>query len=142
MARPNAQEFWLLKLLLVSDEAAAAAVGRVRPEWIRHATAREIIARRLALQESGAWRGFATFLAEFDSPQTSSLMSEAASDDRKIPDPEKQVLDVALRLRNQFIDRELTSLTQRVSQPGIAQEELVAVLQQQKVLRELKRQPN
>jgi len=139
--RPNTQEFWLLKLLLVSDEAAAAAVGRIQPEWIQHPTVREIVARRLTLQESGGWHGFAAFLAEFESVETGSLLSEAATEDRKIPNPEQQVLDVAMKLRNQFVDRTLAALTQKVSQPGLADAELLATLQEQKSLRELKRQP-
>jgi DNA primase len=139
--RPNPQEFWLLKLLLVADEAAVAAVGRIQSEWIQHATVREIVTRRLALQGSGQWLGFAPFLAEFESAETSSLLSEAATEDRKIPNPEQQVLDVAMKLRNQFVDRTLAALTQKVSQPGLAEAELLATLQEQKSLRELKRQP-
>lgn len=140
-SRPGTQEFWLLKLLLISEEAARVVAGRLQPEWIQHAAVREIVARRMALGESGQWVGFAAFLADFEAPEIASLLSEAVSDDRPIPNPEQQVLDVALRLRNQFIDRSLAALTQQASQPGLGQAEVVALLQQQKSLRELKRQP-
>lgn len=139
--RPGTQEFWLLKLLMTSDEAAAAVVGKLHGEWIQHATVRDIVVRRLALQETGGWHGFAAFLAEFDSSTAGSLLTEAVTEDRKIPDPEKQALDITLRLRNQFLDRSLGALTHRASQPGLAEAELLAVLQQQKSLRDLKRQP-
>jgi len=141
MTRPGTHEFWLLKLLLVSDEAVAVAVGRVQPGWIQHATVREIVTRRLALQESGQWHGFAAFLSEFDLPETGSLMSEAASDDRKIPDPEKQVLDVALRLRNQSLDRQRAQLVIRQSQPGVTSEEVRDLQRQRDELLALKSQP-
>jgi len=48
---------------------------------------------------------------------------------------------VALRLRNQFIERRVAALTQQASQPGLGETELRQVLQAQMSLRELKRQP-
>ena len=58
-----------------------------------------------------------------------------------MPNPEQQLLDVILKLRNQYLDRELAASLQRVGQPGIGDAEHLKELQQQKKLRELKRSP-
>ena len=49
-----------------------------------------------------------------------SLVTEAVAEDRKIPNPETQLADVALKLRNQFLDRQIAALTQKISQPETA----------------------
>ena len=142
MPSPGAHEFGLLELLLGFDEAAVALTRRLQPQWIQHGIVREIVTQRLTLQESGGWPGFGAFLSGFDSPDAVNLLTGAVSADRKkYPNPGQQALDVALRLRNQFIDRTVAALTQRASQPGLGEAELRQMLQEQMNLRELKRQP-
>ena len=46
-----------------------------------------------------------------------------------------------MRLRNQFIDRQLAALIQRSHQPEATDAERLSLLQQQQELRELKRKP-
>ena len=53
----------------------------------------------------------------------------------------QQLADVALRLRNQFIDRQLAALMQRANQPECAETERLDLLRQQQELRRRKRQP-
>ena len=63
------------------------------------------------------------------------------AEDRKIPNPETQLADMTLKLRNQFLDRQIGALTQKISQPQIADDEKVALLREQMQLKELKRAP-
>ena len=70
-----------------------------------------------------------------------SLVTEAAAEDRKIPNPEQQLADVALKLRNQFLDRQIAALTQKVSQPGFSEAEQNELLQKRETLRGQKRAP-
>ena len=70
-----------------------------------------------------------------------SLITEATAEPRPIPNPSQQLADVALRLRNQFIDRQLAALMQRANQPEISEAERHDLLRQQQELRRLKRQP-
>jgi hypothetical protein len=70
-----------------------------------------------------------------------NLITEAAAEDRKIPNPEMQLADVILKLRNQFLDRQIASLTQKASQPEISETEKLEMLREQQQLRQLKRQP-
>ncbi len=68
-----------------------------------------------------------------------SLLTEALSENRPIPNPAQQIKDVALRLRNQFIDRELDRLKLRANQPQTTDAEAVEILTRQQELRSLKR---
>jgi hypothetical protein len=69
------------------------------------------------------------------------LITEATAEDRAIPNPTQQLGDLALRLRNQSIDRQLAVLAQRGEQPETAEAERVDLLRQRETLRLLKRQP-
>ena len=141
VARPSANEFWLLKLVLLHDDLIAWAVLRLDPIWIQHPLVRQIIARRLTMHSSETWQNLAAFLDECESSEMRSIVTEATADDRAIPNPEQQLADLALRLRNQFIDRQIAVLTQRASQPEIAEAEYLELLRQQQALRQQKRAP-
>src|SRR5215469_11409702 len=96
--RPSPQEFWLLKLLLVHDELNAWTAPRLDPNWISNTAARQIIERRLNAQKDGTWHNLAAFLDESDSDAMRSLITEAATQERAIPNPDKQLADVILKL--------------------------------------------
>ena len=62
-------------------------------------------------------------------------------DKRELPNPEQQLADIALRLRNQFLDGQIAVLTQRINQPETSDADKVALLREQQQLKQLKRQP-
>ena len=138
---PGATEFWLLKLLLLHDDLVAWAAAHLDPVWVQHSSARHIVAQRLAAHANGTWTSLAAFLDECDTPELRSLVTEATTEARPIPNPGQQLRDVALRLRNQAIDRELAKLMQRAHQPEVAEAERVELLRQQQELRKAKREP-
>jgi len=70
-----------------------------------------------------------------------NLITETTADERPIPNPDQQLSDIALRLRNQFLDRQIAVLLQRANQPETAEDERLDLLRQQQELRRLKRQP-
>jgi hypothetical protein len=70
-----------------------------------------------------------------------NLVTEAATEDRLLPNPQQQLADVALRLRNLFIERQLAALMHRANQPELDDAARVELLHQQQALRQLKRQP-
>jgi DNA primase len=139
--RPSPQEFWLLKLLLLHDELAAWAALHLDVNWMAHPLAREIVSRRLTMQKDEAWKNVAAFLDQFEARQSRDLVTEAATEDRKIPNPEQQLADVVLKLRHQFLDRQIAALMQKSSLPGTSETEKIDLLRQQQKLRELKRAP-
>ena len=139
--RPNPQEFWLLKLLLLHDELAAWVALHLDVDWIAHPLARKIIEQRLAAQTKETWKGLAAFLGECETPEMWSLVTEAAAEDRKIPNPDRQLADVVTSLRNQFLDRQIATCIQRVSQPGISESEQIKFSREEQELRKQKRVP-
>ncbi len=140
-ARPSPQEFWLLKLLLQHDKQVAWAALHLDTNWILHPFVREIVGKRINAQKNETWKDLAAFLDEFDSTEMQALITEAVAEDRKIPNPETQLADVVLKLRNQFLDRQIAKLMQKASQPEATDEQKMDLLRGQQKLREQKRAP-
>ena len=69
------------------------------------------------------------------------LVTEVVAEDRKIPNPEAQLADVVVKLRNQHLDRRIAALTQKLSQPETPDGEKVEMLREQQNLRGQKRAP-
>lgn len=91
--RPAAPELWLLKLLLLHDELVPWAAANLRPEWVRHPLARQIVERRLAAWVNQTWRSLAAFLTECATPEVRDLTTEVAAEERALPNPEQQLAD-------------------------------------------------
>jgi DNA primase len=138
---PSPQEHWLLKILMLDDKAAAWLAFRLDLNWLQHPIVRDIISRRLALQAEGGWQGVAAFLGGCQDEAARSLITAAIANDRQIPNAPQQLADIVTRLRNQYIEREIASLTQRAAQPDVSDADKLALLQRQTELRQLKRQP-
>ena len=69
------------------------------------------------------------------------LVTEALADRRPVPNPTQQLRDLLVRLRNQHLDRQSATLSQRLGQPGLSEDERTALLKQQQELRHRKRAP-
>ena len=67
-----------------------------------------------------------------------SLITEAVAEDRKIPNPELQLADVTLKLRNQFLDRQIAALDAKNQPAGNRRREKVELLREQQKLRRTK----
>jgi hypothetical protein len=126
---------------LLHDELAAWATLHLDVNWILHPLVQQIVSRRLAGQTKENQKNLAAFLDECETPGMRSLITEAATEDRKIPNPEQQLTDVVQRLRNEFLDRQIAACVQSAGQPGISETERVELLRQQQKLREQKRTP-
>ena len=139
--RPTTPELWLLKLALRHDSGMDWLVAHLDPNWIQHPSVRDILTRRLKAHTEGTWRSMGLFLDEFESAAVRGLMTELISDDREIPNPDQQLADLTLRLRNLFVDRQMAALTQRLSQPETNESEHVELMREQQQWRLYKRQP-
>jgi DNA primase len=141
IARPSPAEFHLLKLLLLNDELARWAALHLDPAWLAHPHVRQIVDLRLAAQEHETWHSLTEFLDACESAEQRSLITEAGAGDRKIPNPETQLADVTLKLRNQFLDQQIATLTHQLSGPEIDDPQKVRLLQEQQRLKQQKRSP-
>jgi DNA primase len=139
--RPAPHEFHFLKLLLMHEELAGTAALHLNSEWIQHPLVRQIVARRLNSQREGTWLGLAGFLDDCESTTASSLITEAATEERKLPNPELQLTDMILKLRNQYYDSQIAALTRKMSQPEIPEEEKLNHMREHQKLRDQKRTP-
>jgi hypothetical protein len=138
--RPSPLEFYLLKLLFLHDDLVAWAAEHLDLNWVSHLATRQTIDQRLAAHEHGTWQNLGAFLDGCESAEQRSLITEAVAEERKIPNLETQLADLTLKLRNQFLDRQIGALTQRISQQA-DDDEKVALLREQLTLKELKRSP-
>jgi DNA primase len=137
--RPSAHEFHLLKLLLLHDDLVSWAALHLDVNWILHPLARKIVGQRLDAQKNENWKNLAAFLDGCETPEMRSLVTEAVAEDRKIPNTEQQLADVTLKLRNQFLDRQIAAFTQKAAQPEISDAEKIELLRAQEKLRRQKR---
>jgi DNA primase len=138
--RPSTQEFWLLKLLLSDETLLDWAAAHLAVDWIRHDLARRIIEARLSAHRQQRHE-VAALLTEFDDPNAQRLISEAVADPREIPNRPQQLADLARRLRDATIDRQLATLAARVAQPALTDAERLELLRAQQELRARKREP-
>jgi DNA primase len=138
---PSAHEAWLLKLLLTNDELVEWAAHHLDVNWMEHARVRQVVSDRLAARADQTWTNLAAFLSGCETTEMQNLVAEAVSTDRPVPDPAQQLADVTLRLRNQFLDRQLAGLMVRINHPETVDAERENLLRQQQELRALKRRP-
>jgi DNA primase len=141
MPRPSDKEFWLLKILLLHDDLVGWSALHLDVNWILHPLVRQIVEKRLAAQTNESWKNLAAFLDECESPEMRSLVTEAVAEDRKLPNPDRQLADVVTSLRNQFLDRQIAASIQRASQPETSEADRMELLRQQQELRQQKRAP-
>jgi len=141
VARPSNHESHLLKLLLLHENLVSWAALHLDTNWILHSVTRQIVEQRLAAQTNETWKSLAAFLDSYNSAEMRNLVTEAAAEDRTLPNPDQQLADVAIKLRNQFLDRQIAAMTQKVSQPGLPETEQTELLREREKLRGQKREP-
>ena len=139
--RPSQLEFWFLKILLNHDELLEWLAHHLHTDWLGHETVRHITEHRLTVHQEERWQGVAPFLSELESDEARSLVTEAITEDRPIPEPAVQLAALVKRLRNEFIDRQIIDLGQSLDRPGITAEEHIELLRQRSQLQLWKRQP-
>ena len=116
-------------------------MANLDPNWIQHAATRQIVTSRLAAEEHQAWSSLGAFLDDCESAEQRNLITEAATEERPIKDQAVQLADVALKLRNLFIDRQMMAVSQQINHPETDDATRDNLLRQHQELRLLKRQP-
>jgi len=147
---PSLQENWLLKIVLLQDEYIPWVALHLDLKWIQHPHVREIVEQRLKAQAEGNWQSLAAFLRGCENENARQLITEAINAKYPILKPELVLKgDPSLQdprgllniLRDEFIECELFKLKQKLADPSISDHENLALLQYQKELQQLKRQP-
>jgi DNA primase len=141
MPPPPLAEGWLLKLLLSHEELIPWTVEHLAPEWVEHPGARAIVDWIFKAQAGGNWRGVSAMLDAFEDEAVRRLITEAAMNDRPIPNPAVQLSDVVMRLRNTHIEAHRAHLRQQINDPALDDAQRTALLREDHDLRVLKQQP-
>jgi DNA primase len=143
VSRPGPAEFWLLKFLLLADQDLLSwAAAYLDCQWITHQTLRHIVGLRLGQAGNENLGELAPLLDQLaDDPFAAQLVTEAAMEQRAIPELNTQLIEATLRLRNQWVDRQLLLLTGRLSDPEVSDDERLGIMQQQQQLRFWKKTP-
>ena len=143
-------ELWLLKMMLSHEDFVPWIAQRIDFAWLQHPAARRIVETRISAQRENSWNSVASFLDKLDDEESRNLVTDAASDPKKIEDPEKTLKGdpshgdkrgILERLRDEFLDRELTVLQQRANNPETSDSERLELLKKQQELRSQKRKP-
>ena len=103
--RPSAHEFHLLKLILLHDNLIGWASSHLDSDWISHPQVRQIVRRRLAAQADETWQSLGAFLEACDSDEMRNLITEAVAEDRRIPDPERQIAETTAKIKTQYFSK-------------------------------------
>jgi len=138
--RPSTHELWLLKLLLIHEDLADWAVSHLDPNWVQHPLAREIICLRLKAHSEQRWTSLAAFLDECPKPEHRQIITEVTAAERPLPNPAQQLADVALNLRNIYLDKQMAELMVQLNQPEMAEHAQLELTRQDELLA-LKRKP-
>ena len=143
IARPSQPELWLLKfLLLADDDQLAWAAAHLDGTWIAHETVRHVVGLRLAMAGTDRSGELGPLLDQLeDDPFAAQLVTEAAMEARAIEDLRTQLMEATLRLRNLWIERQLSVLMGQLSDPSLPEEQRHAVLRRQLELRAWKKTP-
>jgi len=140
--QPTPHELHLLRLMLHSREIAARAAAHLRLEWLRHAVLQRVVDRLLRLLEDNHWIEGAPFLALFEEDAAAhDLVARCLAEDRPLPQPETQLADVLLGLRNQAIARRAEEVMRQLLQPDLDPARKIGLLKERQELMLLKRQP-
>ena len=139
MTKPTPVEFWLIKLALIDRDSTEWLEAHLDLDWVAHPAVREILQQHFALAAGNPGAGLPALLSALNADAFKRLATEAVADGRTIPDPAKQLKDIVLRLRNQFIERRLGGIKRELT--GANDDQLAKLLAERTQLKELTRHP-
>jgi DNA primase len=123
------QEQWLLRLVFYNAAFSDWAADCLDIRWVKHAQVRAILERATV---SGVTAD--VLVNELDEA-SGRLLTASLATGGEIPDPARQLRDLATRLRDRYLDQRLLEFTRLIAQPNLPEEELLCVLEEQKDLR-------
>lgn len=137
---PSAQEFWLLRLVLQDEDLVEWVIGHLDLAWVEHPLVRRVLELRFAGFQNNDWAGVAAMLGEVNDEAVTRLVTEAVSEEPKLEERVRIVMDAVRRVRDRHFERELAELTRRIADPATPAADRVAAIQRQVELRHAKAQ--
>ena len=132
LVKPSPLEFWLLKLTLFGETPTEWLESHLDLQWVVNRGVQEILQQQFALAAENPDAGLPELLGVLPSEPFKKLATEAVVDGRNIPAPDRQLKDIVLRLRNQFIKSRLAEIqlelipgaTDEANWPGLIHERI------------------
>lgn len=146
IARPPSTEEWLVRLLLETDDFVEWVNAHLELDWVTSPVARFIIASRLEGFRTETWPGASTWVSMLEDSAMRNLVASILTDKRPCPAPSDVLwgtpakTGAVQRMRDEYIDRQIAALQQRLSRPDLSDEEKLEALTQAQHLRQMKRQ--
>ena len=137
---PSAQEFWLLRLVLQDEDLVEWVIGHLDLAWVEHPLVRRVLELRFAGFQNDDWAGVAAMLGEVNDDAVTRLVTEAVSEEPKLEERVRIVMDAVRRVRDRHFERELAELTRRIADPATPAADRIAAIQRQVELRRAKAQ--
>jgi DNA primase len=137
----SGDDSWLLKYLFLHEDLVEWASAHLDPAWLQNPSTRQVVSKRLEAHKDQSWTSLTAFLDRFESTELRTLITEATAQERPIPSPDRQLKDLVLKLRNQYLDRQKAALEQKMSQRECTEAERLDLLRQQLEFRSRKGQP-
>lgn len=147
IARANAHEEWLLRLLLENDDFVDWIAAHLDLQWVSHPSVRFVVAARLQAHGDQSWPGLATWLSQLEEPMLRNFVTQLLTDQRPAPAADAilkgtpQKPGVVQTLRDKFIDRQLAAMQQQLANPDLTDEQKLSLMTQLPQWRQMKRQP-
>lgn len=138
---PSAQEFWLLRLVLQDEDLVEWVIGHLDLAWVEHPLVRRVLELRFAGFQNNDWAGVAAMLGEVNDEAVTRLVTEAVSEEPKLEERVRIVMDAVRRVRDRHFERELAELTRRIADPATPPADRVAAIQRQVGLRHARAEP-
>jgi DNA primase len=136
--RPSHPELWILKLALLTEDSLEWLAAHLDFHWLEHAAVRTILERRLTPSENGSWPAPAEIWNDLEDADAQNLLTEASTEPLKLTDPANVMRETLLRLRNVYIDRQLTLIA---AQMADANADIAELLARQRALRAARTSP-
>ncbi len=151
-SRPSQDEFTFIKLFLENENSVELMAKCFDHNWLLSPISREVFISRIRLFETNSWSSMNEFIMGLTSPAIQSFVTECltkplivntdgSKNPRKVelPNPETQLADVTLKLRNQWLDQQIAVLTQKINSPEADDAQKLQWLQEQQQLRQQRR---
>lgn len=142
IAPPSAHEAQLLRILLIHEEHLPFAASHLDVEWILHPVVRRLAEQRLEMHKKETWQDTRHFFAQFGAdPAAQDFLSELLASGQTVPHADKQLHDVILHLRNDYMRGELQRVSHQLAHPDATDEQVSDLLTRQRNLLALRREP-
>lgn len=137
--RPSPHEFWLLKIILSHDELVPWLEAHLNRAWLQHEQVKQIVCWRFSARSTQ--ESVTAMLGRIEDDSLRVIVTEVLASERPIPNPQQQLSDIVLRLRNQTLDEQINSAVTQACQPELPEPQRIEFLRLAQELRLRKAEP-